>query len=100
VSDLVDEHLDRAIASLDDVPVRELEATAEAIGSRRHPLHEFASIFRQVADARGESWGTDLPRFHLGEYVSRADAQFAAQIADASAPFWGHLREALAERHP
>jgi hypothetical protein len=24
----------------------------------------------------------------------------AAQIADASAPFWGHVRDALAERHP
>ena len=31
----VDEHLDAAFASLDDLTVRELEATAEAIGSRR-----------------------------------------------------------------
>jgi hypothetical protein len=30
----------------------------------------------------------------------RADEAFAAQIADASAPFCQHAREALAERHP
>jgi hypothetical protein len=29
----VDKHLDKAFASLDDLTVRELEATAEAIGS-------------------------------------------------------------------
>ena len=56
------------------------------------------NIFRQIAQARGESWGTDRPRFHLREKVSRADEEFAAQIADASAPFWRHVRDALAER--
>jgi hypothetical protein len=29
-----------------------------------------------------------------------ADEEFAAQIADAPAPFWRHVRDALAERHP
>ena len=95
MSDPVDEHLDAAIASLGDLPARELEATAEALASRRHPLHEFSSIFRQVAAARGESWGTDLPRFHLGQALSRADEKFAAQIAEAPAPFWRHVRDAL-----
>jgi hypothetical protein len=33
--------------------------------------------------------------FHLRENVSRADDELAAQIADAPAPFWRHLREAL-----
>ena len=37
--------------------------------------------------------------FHLREYVSRADEALAAQIADAPAPFWRHVREAVAERH-
>ena len=100
MSDAVDKHLDEAIAALDDIPVSELEATADAIGSRRHSLFEFASIFRNVADARGESWGTDIPRFHLRENVSRADEELIARIADAAAPFWRHVREALAERHP
>jgi hypothetical protein len=100
MSDPVDEHLDKAFASLEDFTVRELMATSEALERRRDSLRDFASIFRQVADARGESWGTDLPRFHLGECVSRADEQFAVQIADAPAPFWRHVRDALAERHP
>jgi hypothetical protein len=68
----VDEHLDAAFASLDDLTVRELEATAEAIGSRRHPLHVFASIFRGVAHAREGGWSAEIPRFHLRENVSRA----------------------------
>jgi len=29
-----------------------------------------------------------------------APAARRAQIADAPAPFWGHVRDALAERHP
>ena len=57
-----DEHLDKAIASLDDVPIRELEATAEAFGSRRHPLFAFAGIFRGVAYAREGGWD-DSPAF-------------------------------------
>jgi hypothetical protein len=44
--------------------------------------------------------GTDIPRFHLGQAVSRADEKLADQIADANAPFWAHVRDALAERHP
>ena len=100
MNDLVDEHLDKAFASLDDLPVRELYATAEALERRRDGLRKFSSIFRNVADARGESWGTDIPRFHLREYVSRADEELAAQIAEARAPFSGHVRDALAERHP
>ena len=72
----------------------------QALERRRDGLRKFSSIFRNVADARGESWGTDIPRFHLREYVSRADEELAAQIAEARAPFWGHVRDALAERHP
>ena len=96
----VDKHLDKAFASLDDLSVRELEATAEAIGSKRHPLHEFASIFRGVAQAREGGWSTDIPRFHLRENVSRADDDFVERIAEAQAPFWRHVRDALAERRP
>ena len=44
--------------------------------------------------------GMDLPRFHHRENVSRAEEELAAQIADAQAPFWRHVREALAKRHP
>lgn len=52
MSEAVDKHLDNAFASLDDLTVRELDATAEVLASQRHPLHEFSSIFRTVAEAR------------------------------------------------
>ena len=35
MSDAVDEHLDKAFASLDDIPSRELYATAEALERRK-----------------------------------------------------------------
>jgi hypothetical protein len=92
----VDEHLDETIASLEDFTVRELEATSEAIGSRRHPLHDFASIFRGVASARDGGWDSSLPRYHLGQAVARADEGFEARIADVQAPFWRHVRDAVA----
>ena len=99
MSDVVDKHLDKAFASLDDLTVRELEATAEALASRRHPLHDYASIFRNVADAREGGWDSGLARFHLGENVERADEELVARIENATAPFWAHVRDALAERH-
>jgi hypothetical protein len=58
-------------------------------------LHDFAAIFRNVADAREGGWGTDLPRFHLAQAVSRADEGFVEQISAAEAPFWAHVRDAL-----
>jgi hypothetical protein len=67
MSDAVDEHLDKAFASLDDVPVRELMATSEALERRKDGLRGFANFFRNVAHARGGGRGTDLPRFHLGQ---------------------------------
>ena len=99
MSDL-DKHLDKAFASLDDLTVRELEATAEALASRRHPLHEFSSIFRNVAGAREGGWDSSLARFHLGENVERAHEELVTRIENATAPFWAHVRDALAERHP
>jgi len=96
----VDKHLDKAFASLDDVPVRELVATSEALERRKDSLRDFASIFRNVADARQGGWDSSLPRFHLGQAVSCADKGFVEQISEAEAPFRRHVRDALAERHP
>jgi hypothetical protein len=95
LSDSVDEHLDKAFASLDEVPVRELHATAEALERRKDRLGDFSSIFRNVADAREGGWSTSIPRFHLGEAVSSADEGFVEQISEAEAPFWRHVRDAL-----
>jgi hypothetical protein len=91
----VDEHLDRAFASLDEVPVRELEAVSEALGHRRHPLHDFASVFRDVAGAREGGWSANLPRYHVRQALGRADDDLLARLADAEAPFWGHVRDAV-----
>ena len=95
MSDAIDRHLAEALASLEAVPVRELEATAEALEHRRDGLRGFAGIFRDVAHARVGGWDTSLSRFHLGQAVSRADEAFIEQIEDASAPFWQHVRDAL-----
>ena len=99
MSDAVERRLDKAFASLDDVPIRELQATADAIG-RRSPLRDFAGIFRDVADARQGGWNSALPRFHLGQAVSRVDEELLERLEGAEAPFWAHVRDALAERHP
>jgi hypothetical protein len=88
-------HLDKAFASLDDLAARELEAAAEAIASRRHPLHAFSSIFRGVADAREGGWDSRLPRWHLQQSIESADDEFVAKIEGATAPFWRHVREAI-----
>ena len=89
VSDAVERHLDKAFASLDNVPVRELQATAEALDRRRDGLGKFSSVFRDVADAREGGWNSNIPRFHLGQAVSRADEELAERIAEAEAPFLG-----------
>jgi hypothetical protein len=89
-----DEHLDKAFASLDEVPIRELEATDAAISNRRHPLHAFWGIFDGVAGARQGGWDSSA-RFHLGEAVNRADDDLLERIAGAEAPFWVHVRDAV-----
>jgi hypothetical protein len=91
----VDEHLDRAFASLDEVPVRELEAVSEALSHRRHPLHDFASVFRDAAAAREGGWSANLPRYHVRQAVDRADDDLLERIAGAGAPFWCHVRDAI-----
>jgi hypothetical protein len=91
----VDKHLDKAFSALDNLTVRELEATAEALSSRRHPLHDFSGIFSNVAGAREGGWSTSLPRYHLRDAVDRADENFLERIAQAEAPFWRHFREAI-----
>jgi hypothetical protein len=93
----VDEYLDRAFASLDEVPVRELKAVSEALGHRRHPLHDFASVFSDVAGAREGGWNANLPRYHASQAVSRADDDLLARLEEAEAPFWVHIRDAVLE---
>jgi hypothetical protein len=95
VSDTVDKHIAAAFASLADVPAREQEATSEALTSRRHPLHTFSSVFRQVASSREDDSEPGIARYHVREYVERADEDFLERIAEAEAPFWCHVRDAV-----
>jgi hypothetical protein len=94
----VDEHIAKAFASLADVSVRELEATAEALTSRGHPLHDFAGVFRDVAYSRQDGSDPRLARFHVRQAVDRADDDLLERIADVEAPFWVHVRAAMLAR--
>jgi hypothetical protein len=94
VSDAVDKHIAKAFASLDDLPIRELETTAEAL-SRRHVLHAFAGLFREVAWCRESGSDPHLARYHAGDFVAKADDDVLALLGQAEAPFWGHVREAI-----
>jgi hypothetical protein len=91
----VDKHIAKAFASLDDLSKRELEATAEALSSRRHPLHDFAGVFRDVVYSREDGSDPHLARFHVSQYVSRADDDLLTRLEGAEAPFWRHVREAI-----
>jgi hypothetical protein len=66
ISDPVDEHLDKALASLKDLTVRELEATSGALELRKDGLGKFASTFPQVAHAREGGWGRIFPTSPVG----------------------------------
>ena len=96
MSDTVDRHIAKAFASLADVSALELEATAEALGHRRRdPLGDFSSVFREVAWSREDGSDPSLARFHVREYAERADEDFLERLAEAEAPFWAHVREAI-----
>jgi len=98
VSDAVDEHIAKALASLADVSTRQLHATAEALGRRRNGLRGFASVFRDVAYSRELGSAPKLAAFHLRQAVEYGGDELAEQIADAEAPFWAHVRGAIEER--
>jgi hypothetical protein len=95
MSDTVDKHIAKAFASLADVSVRELQATDEALTSRRHPLHDFAGVFSDVAWSRQNDSSPSIARYHVRESVNRADEDFLGRIAEAKAPFWRHVRDAV-----
>jgi hypothetical protein len=95
MSDVLERHLEEAFGALDAVSVRELEATAELLERRRDGLRKYASIFRETAWARQNGSDPHLARFHLRQNVTSTRADVSEQIADAAAPFWGHVREAL-----
>ena len=60
---------------------------------------EFGRVFEDAARAR-RGYGSGSASSHLETAIACVDDRLAAQIADAPAPFWAHVRNALAERHP
>ena len=79
--------------------MRELEVTAEKLARRRDGFREFGFVFSDAAGERqGQSWKSS--RQHLETAIARADDRLLERIKDAEAPFWRHVRDALAERHP
>jgi hypothetical protein len=92
-------HVAKALAALDDVSLRELEVMAEKFSRRRDGLREFGCVFGDAARARsGEGFGS--ASYHLETAIAHVDERLAERIADAEAPFWAHVRDALAERNP
>jgi hypothetical protein len=75
--------------------MRELEATSEALERRRDGRRTFASLFRNVAQARGENWGTDLPRFTSGT-TSAVPTRSSPRRSRCPGAVLGHVRAALA----
>jgi hypothetical protein len=95
MSDTVDEHLERALASLAEVSTRQLHATAEALERGRNGLRPSTSVFRDVAYSRELGSRPTLADFHLRQAVKRGGDELAEQVAGAEAPFWRHVHDAL-----
>jgi hypothetical protein len=96
MSTAYDKHVENALATLDGLSARELEATAAKLVNRRDGWREFGLFFSALADERRgqRTWGAgDLP-------LSSVDDHLLERIKDAEAPFWRHVRDALAERQP
>jgi hypothetical protein len=91
--------VEKALATLEDLSARELEVTGEKLARRRDGLRGFGLVFGDVARKR-RGGPADNARFQLETAIARVDERLAEQIEDAEAPFWAHVREALAERHP
>ena len=96
MSTAYEKHVEKALAALEDLSARELEATAAKLVNRRDGWREFGLFFSALADERRghRAWGAgELP-------LSSVDDRLLERIKDAEAPFWAHVRDALAERHP
>jgi hypothetical protein len=89
-------HLDGAFASLDDLTMRELAATAEALERRRDALGNFSSVFRNVAYSREDDSDLHLARFLFARPSSTAAMSLPNRSPAPRRLFWGHVRDAVA----
>lgn len=92
---MMDRHVEMALAALDDVSLRELEAVAEKLTRRRDGLREFGIVLGDVASGRRGAFGGKNSKFHLETAIARVDEGLAEKIEAAEAPFWGHVHDAV-----
>ena len=94
MSTAYNKHVEQALATLEDLSARELEATAAKLVNGRDGWREFGPFFSALADeCRGQrAWcAGELP-------LSSVDDRLLERIKDAEAPFWRHVRAAIEER--
>jgi hypothetical protein len=95
---VTDRQIAAALGALDDVSIRQLEVAGERLMERRGALEKFGQVFIDVANHRDGGFGQ--AKWHLQEAIAEVDDRTAAIIENRTAPFWRHVRDALAERHP
>ena len=95
---MTDKQIARALTALNDVSIRQLEVAGERLMDWRGALEKFGRVFMDVANER--EGGLGQSKWHLREAIAEVDERVTAIIENGEAPFWLHVREALAERHP
>jgi hypothetical protein len=90
MSKAYDEHVEKALASIEDLRARELEATAAKLVNRRDGWLEFGLFFSALADERRghHVWGSrELPISSVNEclmeQIKGAEAPSGAMVCDA-----------------
>jgi hypothetical protein len=88
----------KALTALNQASIRQLEIAGDRLLQRRDGLQAFGQVFKDVANERDGGFGQ--ARYHLRNAIEGMDERTEQQVENARAPFWRHVREALAERHP
>jgi hypothetical protein len=87
-------HVERALVALEELSIRELEATADTLRRPRHGLQSFGRVFSAVASKRdGATWTS--PASDLRAAIVGVDDLTKEIIADAPHPFWQAVRKAV-----
>jgi hypothetical protein len=96
-----DKHMEKALATLEDLSARELEVTGEKLSLRRDSLRSFGLVFGDVTQARrGESWSAGNSRFHLETAVCSGRRPPGRADRGCSGALLGACARRAGERHP
>ncbi len=80
---------------------RLVQASDESLEDLDQVLRKRIGDLRRDSESYSETGGIPMmPNPTSRQAASHADEELATQIAEAPAPFWRHVRDALAERHP